>query len=191
MTEPAPRAEWLRPVSERYLGDPTGPAPWTVWGASLLCALDALVAAGMVATWGPATLELLGGSTDNLASSLVTVLLAASGTGLVAVFAPGVVLLGRRGWCRLPTLAGIVLAGLTGLGFCIGAESGTPGGEAAAWYVLPELTTAALGSVGLVLLLRSRSASGWLAQRRYQVRQQAARARSEGGWRAGEQGWGG
>jgi hypothetical protein len=52
-----PTPEWLRPISERYLGGELGPPPWTVRVAVVLCAVCAALAAGMVQIFGSIALD--------------------------------------------------------------------------------------------------------------------------------------
>jgi Na+-driven multidrug efflux pump len=176
--------EWLRPVSERYLGADPGAAPRTVRIAEVLCAACALVAAGMVVTWGWMVVRMLGDPPVHIPVLLTALLLALAGAAMLAVFAPSVVLLRRRGRRRLPLVAGLVLGGLALVGLCVAAEPVTELQQTAtdrtvrdwrmAAIVTPQLVVTAAVAFGLALLLRTDSASSWLAARRYQVRRVAS-----------------
>lgn len=176
--------EWLRPVSERYLGGEDQTTPWTVWAATVLCAVCALVAGGMAVTWGAMTVRISQHPPVHLLTWLATVLLALTGLVLLAVFAPSVVMLRRRGWFRLPIVAGLVLGGIALVGLCVAAEPVTelPQRETdravrdwqATAVVVPQLVVTAAAAFGMVLLLRTGSASSWLATRRYRHRRPAS-----------------
>ncbi|MGH3678783.1 MAG: hypothetical protein ACRDT2_00395 [Natronosporangium sp.] len=182
--------EWLRPVSERFLGGPTGPPPWTVRVAAGLCALCALAAAWMVVTFGPMTVQIGQNPLGRVPwlNVLLAALTAATGAVLLVVFALSTVLLFRRGWFRPPVMAGLVLGILAGLGLCAAAAPATmmlTGEEPdlqwrTAAFVTPRLMAAAVLGFGLVLTLRTGSASGWLAKRRYQALQARVRTRPAG-----------
>lgn len=176
--KPMSTPEWLRPVSERFLGGHPGRPPWTVWLAAVLCGACALVAAGMVAVWGPMTVRLTRNPPIGLSVG-VAALLAAVGAVLCATFALGMVLLARRGWFRPLVSAGVVLGSMAVLGLCVAAGPDRltdirGAGFELEWgtftAVTPWLVAAAVTGFGLVLVLRTGSASSWLAKRRYQVR---------------------
>lgn len=169
--------EWLRPVSERFLGDDPGPPPRPVRVAAVLAGVNALASAGMVAIWAPMAVRLLGGgSAIPIGGLALTAALTLAGAGLFAAFAPSTVLLTRRGWYRQPVFAGCVLGGLALLGVCIAAEPSRLGDEelrrdwTTAGAVLPWLVGTAVSAFGMVLLLRTGTVSNWLAARRYQHR---------------------
>lgn len=173
--------EWLRPVSERYLGGDPGAPPRTVRAAAVLCGVCALVAAGMVVTWGPMTVRIAQDGRILHPTGLLALLLTLAAAGMLAVFAPGVVMLRRRGWFRLPLVAALVLGSLALVGLCLAAEPVTELQQTAtdravrdwraAAIVVPQLMVTAAAAFGLALLLRTGSASSWLAARRYQWRQ--------------------
>ena len=158
--------DWLRPVSERFLAGDPGPPPWTVRLAAVLAGAGALAAAGMVQVWGAMTLD---GTQREVALPLT-----ATGVVLLAVLGSSVVRLSRDGWFRPPLYAGMALGALallallsTGPGLLSGMSPET---RQDAGYLTPRLAASAVAGFGLVLVLRTGSASTWLAKQRYRVR---------------------
>jgi hypothetical protein len=192
--------EWLRPVSERYLGGDPGAAPRTVRMAEVLCAACALVAAGMVATWGAMSVGIARDWPALVPTDFGALLLAMAGAGLLVVFAPAVMMLRRRGWCRLPLVAALVLGGLALAGLCVAAEPVTELPSTAtdravrdwraAAIVTPQLVVTSAMAFGLALLLRTDSASSWLAARRYRSRR-SGQAKPATPWASSRQRGGG
>jgi hypothetical protein len=153
--------DWLRPIDERFLAGDPGPAPRTVnasAGASALCAVAAL---GMMVMWGRMALR-QGGSENYL--------LALSGAVLLVIFASATVMLHRRGWFRLPLAAAIYLGVLAAVAVYVLVGPRRVGGGLPD-FAEPRIIATGIVSFGLAILLRTPSASTWLAKRRYQVSQ--------------------
>lgn len=155
--------EWWRPVSDRFRSDDPGPPPWTVRAAALFAAAGALAAAGMVQIWGAMVLD---GVELAVAAPLTAV-----GLTLLLVLGGGTVQISRRGWCRQPKAAGLVLGSLALIGFlsyapALAGDGYLPETQQTALHVSPRLAAATVVGFGLAALLRSRSASDWLAHRR-------------------------
>jgi hypothetical protein len=166
--------EWLRPVSQRYLGGEVGPPPRGVRVAAVLAGANALAAAGMVLIWAPMTIDVLTSELAPLSLATAPGLLAVAGAVLLGVLAPATVMILRRGWYRAPLTAGWVLGGLALFGLCVAAEPSrvheqTPADWEAAAAALPWLVGTAVTALGMSLLLRTDAVSTWLARRRYQV----------------------
>jgi hypothetical protein len=173
-----PPPEWLRPVSERFLAGDPGPPPWTVRLAAVLAGAGALAAAGMVQVWGVMSLD---GTHLEVALPLT-----ATGVVLLVVLGSSVVRLRRDGWFRPPLYAGTalgVLALLAALSIGPGLLSGmSPETRQDAGFLTPRFAASAVAGFGLVLVLRTGSASTWLAKQRFQVRAgRGGRAASGGG----------
>ncbi|QSB13606.1 hypothetical protein JQS43_18780 [Natronosporangium hydrolyticum] len=167
--------EWLRPVSERYLGGELGPPPRGVRIAAMLAGVNALLAAGILALAGPATIILLTGPVAPLTLVTSNGLLAVAGLLLLATLAPSAVQISRRGWYRIPVTAGWVLTGLAAFGFCVVADPGRIGGDGPRRWsevagTVPWLAVTLASALTMTLLLRSAPVSSWLARRRHQVR---------------------
>lgn len=157
--------EWLRPVSERFLGGNPGPLPWTVKVAVVLAAVCAVAAAGMVQVFGT---QLIRGTVQE-----VSVIATAIGLVLLAVFAAATVRLVRHGWSRPPRVAGLVLGGLALLGlwaygpaFALPVSAET---DQVARFLAPRFAATAAAGFGLTVMLRTGSASSWLAIQRYRT----------------------
>lgn len=177
-----PRPEWLRPVGERLLGGDAGPPPGTVRAATVLAAVNAVAAAAMVTIWAPMIVSLVREQPAGFGSSLlIAVPLAVTGAVLAVVLAAAVVMLGRRGWLRLPLAAASILAVLALIGVFVAAVTSRVPAQptpelsedlaATAVAVLPWLVAVAVAALSLVALLRTSSAGTWLARRRYRHRQ--------------------
>jgi len=163
--------DWWRPVSERFLGDDPGPPPWTVRAAALLAAAGTLAAAGMVWIWGSMVL--------NGVELAVAAPLTAVGLTLLMILGGSTVQISRRGWCRQPKAAGLLLGSLALIGFlsyapALAGDGYQPETYQTATHVSPRLAAATAVGFGLAALLRSRSASEWLARRRHHVQSRPA-----------------
>lgn len=188
--------EWLRPVSERFLGDDPGPAPWTVRVAAVWSVPVAAVSAGMAVTFAQVAAEFLGRPEVQRLNVLLAGGLALTGAVLFGMFGAAPLMLFQRGWCRVLVRGGLVLASLALLGLFIFAGPAPQlrsTGETDPQMVAARsttgwlLVTAVLG-LGLAGLLRTGSASSWLASRRYQTRRLARGSGSERGGSAEQAG---
>jgi hypothetical protein len=169
------RSEWLRPISERYLEGDAGPAPATVKVAATFSALDAVAAAGLALVFLPMSLALVRDKPAGWGTSLVI----AASTAAVAVtlfvtFGIGAWAIPARGWRRIPTVSGLVLAGMSAFSLVVVSLAtidfdtpATDGGDVA--FLGMRAGTALVCSLALVFVLRLRSAGDWLAKRRHRA----------------------
>lgn len=159
--------------------------------AVVLAAVCALAAAGMVQVFGTQVVQ---GTVRE-----ISVPATALGLVMLVVFGAATVRLVQHGWSRPPLVAGLVLGGLAlfglwayGPAFALPVSAET---DQQASFLTPRFMAAALAGFGLVVMLRTGSASSWLAIRRYQTRRNGGRGSgpgrgSEGGWPAEQAGGG-
>lgn len=171
MSDPTPTSEWLRPISERYLGGALGPAPTSVRLAAALCALNAVMSAAMAVIWTSVIVTVLREPRAGVGMTLaISGTLAVGAAVLTVVFAWATVAVPRRGWARTPFVCAVTLAlvGAVALYTARGAMvMQSPEHAAAANEITWWLVVITAGALVLAGVLRMRTARAWLAQRRY------------------------
>src|SRR5262245_8777951 len=112
--------EWLKPLDQRYLAGEAGPMPNAVKLAAVLSGVSAVPAAGVGIINLSMTVDLIANRPPGWGTNLTFVpLVGLAGAAMFVVFTLGVRAIPAKGWARLPTLSGLVLAGIAFVAFLL------------------------------------------------------------------------